>query len=257
MPLAVRAAVCAMLLLAGSAAAAQAAVTPVPVGQPLARFDKLKPGVHRYLRYRQVGDTVTAIDVWTREVRFEDQDGQRRLHIVQHWDGAGAATSNRQLDSWFEVGTFRPLTHERRSQKDGVSKVEGFAFRPDRIVGLKDLPGNAAKDYDVASPQPSFNFETDLEFLQALPLAEGYEAGIVFHHPGGGPPAPYVFKVAGSETVRLPGGGEIDCWVVTADYNHPEVPVTRFWFAKDSQVLIKQVSPLPDGSGVMGKTLLY
>jgi hypothetical protein len=259
MSLAVRSVLLAGLLLAGSAAAntAQAAVTPVPVGQPLARFANLKPGAHRYLRFRQVGDTIRVADVWTREVRFEDQDGQRRLHIVQHWDGVGATPSDRQLDSWFEVGTFRPLTHVRRSQKDGVSKVEGYAFQPDRIVGLKDIPDNAAKDYDVASPQPSFNFETDMEFLQALPLAKGYVASIVFHHPGGGPPAAYLFKVAGSEVLELPGGGKVDCWVVTADYNHPEAPVSRFWFAKGGQVLIKQVSPLPDGSGVMGKTLLY
>lgn len=257
MLVAVRSALCAALVLAATPLAAQAAVTPVPVGQPLARFANLKPGAHRYLRFRQAGETIRVADVWTREVRFEDQDGQRRLHIVQHWDGVGATPSDRQLDSWFEVGTFRPLTHVRRSQKDGMSKVEGFAFRPDRIVGLKDIPDNAAKDYDVASPQPSFNFETDMEFLQALPLAKGYEASIVFHHPGGGPPASYVFKVAGSEVLDLPGGGKVDCWLVTADYNHPDMPLTRFWFAKGGQVLIKQLSPLPDGSGVMGKTLMY
>jgi hypothetical protein len=259
MSLAVRSALCAALLLAGSAAAstAGAAITPVLVGQPLARFANIKPGVHRYLRFRQAGDTVRVADVWTREVRFEDRDGQRRLHIVQHWDGAGATPSDRQLDSWFEVGTFRPLTHIRRTQKDGVAKVEGYDFKPDRIVGLKDLPDNAAKDFEVASPQPSFNFETDMEFIQALPLAAGYEASIVFTHPGGGPPAAYLFKVVRSEVLDLPGGGKVDCWVVTADYNHPEMPVTRFWFAKGSQVMIKQLSPLPDGSGVIGKTLLY
>jgi hypothetical protein len=259
MSFAVRSVLLAGLLLAGSVVATEAgaAPTPVPVGQPLARFANLKPGVHRYLRFRQAGDTVRVADVWTREVRFEDQDGQRRLHIVQHWDGVGATPSDRQLDSWFEVGTFRPLTHVRRTQKDGVAKVEGYAFQPDRIVGLKDLEGNAAKDFEVASTQPSFNFETDMEFIQALPLAAGYEASIVFTHPGGGPPAAYLFKVAGSEVLDLPGGGKVDCWVVTADYNHPETPVTRFWFAKVGQVMVKQLSPLPDGSGVMGKTLLY
>lgn len=254
---AVRSAFLAVLLLSGAATAAQAAVTPVPVGQPLARFANLKPGVHRYLRFKQSGDTIRVADVWTREIRFEDQDGKRRMHIVQHWDGVGATPSDRQLDSWFEVGTFRPLSHIRRSQKDGVSKVEGFVFQPDRIVGMKDLADNAAKDFDVASPQPSFNFETDMEFIQALPLAAGYEASIVFTHPGGGPPAAYVFKVAGSEVLDLPGGGKVDCWLVTADYNRPETPVTRFWFAKGSQVMIKQISTLPDGSGVIGKTLLY
>ncbi|CAN5242506.1 hypothetical protein BH10PSE3_BH10PSE3_22250 [soil metagenome] len=255
MSLAVRSALCAALLLLGSAA--QAAVTPVPVGQPLARFANLKPGVHRYLRFKQAGDTIRVADVWTREIRFEDLDGQRRMHIVQHWDGVGAAPSDRALDSWFEIGTFRPLTHIRRSTKDGVTKVEGFEFKPDRIVGLKDLADNTVKDFEVASPEPSFNFETDMEFLQALPLAAGYEASIVFTHPGGGPPAAYLFKVAGSEALDLPGGGKIDCWVVTADYNHPEMPITRFWFAKGSQVMIKQISTLPNGAGAIGKTLLY
>ncbi len=257
MSLALRSAFFALVVLAsGAAVAAQAAVTPVPVGQKLARFDTLKPGVHRYLRYKQTGETITAADVWTREIRVEDQDGQRRMHIVQHWDGTGPTPTNKQLDSWFEIGTFRPYTHVRRTQKDGVWKVEGYAFQPDRIVGLKDLESNVAKDFEVASPQPSFNFEVDMEVLQALPLAAGYAASIVFTHPGGGPPAAYVFKVAGSETLDAPGGGKIDCWVVTTDYNRPDMPLSRFWFAKRGQVMVKQVSTLPDGSAI-GKLLLY
>lgn len=237
-------------------AAAQAAVTPVPVGQPLARFDKLKPATHRYLRYKQVGETIQPLDVWTREIRIEpDKAGVKRLHIVQHWDGAtpGAVKT---LDSWFELKTFRPYAHVRTTTKDGQTKVEGFDFKPDRVVGLKDLPDNAQAAYDVASPQPTFNFETDMEFLQALPLAAGYEASIVFHHPGGGPPAPYVFKVTGSEMLTSSAGGKVDCWVVTTDYNRPEMKPTTFWIAKDSQVVIKNVATAPDGS-VWVKTLLW
>lgn len=247
----------ALALFVLMAGASVQAATPVPVGTPLARFDKLKPGVHRYLRYMRSGETMTPIDIWTREIRFDERDGQQRLHIVQHWDGPGITPVNRRdLDSWFEVGTFRPLTHERRATKDGQTKVEGFAFRPDRIVGLADLPDNAAKAFDMASPQPAFNFETDMEFLQTLPLAKGYEASIVFHHPGGGAPAAYVFAVSGSERLTTPAGGAIDCWVVTTDYNQRGAPETRFWLAKDSQVVVKIVSPLPNGSEVI-KTLLY
>jgi hypothetical protein len=110
----------------------------------------------------------------------------------------------------------------RTTTKDGQTKIEGFDFQPDRVVGLKDLEGNAQAAYDVAAPQGTFNFETDTEFLQALPLAKGYEAQIVFHHPGGGPPAPYVFKVTGSEVLTSSAGGKVDCWVMTTDYNHPE-----------------------------------
>jgi hypothetical protein len=237
-------------------ASAQAAVTPVPVGQPLARFDKVKPATHRYLRYKQVGETITPMDVWTREIRIEpDKAGVKRLHIVQHWDGAtpGAVKT---LDSWFELSTFRPYTHVRTTTRDGQTKVEGFDFQPDRVVGLKDLPNNSQAAYDVAAPQGTFNFETDTEFLQALPLAKGYEAQIVFHHPGGGPPAPYVFKVTGSEVLTSSAGGKIDCWVMTTDYNHPEWKPSTFWLAKDSQVVVKAVSPAPDGS-IWVKTLLW
>lgn len=251
-----RAAALAVLVLV-AASAAQAAVTPVPVGQPLARFEKLKPATHRYLRYKQVGDTITPLDVWTREIRIEpDKSGVRRLHIVQHWDGATPGTV-KTLDSWFELGTFRPFTHVRRTTgKDGVTKIEGFDFKPDRTVGLADLEGNSQAAYDVASPQPTFNFETDMEFLQALPLAKGYEARIVFHHPGGGAPAPYVFKVVGSEVLTSSAGGKVDCWVVTTDYNRPDWKPTTFWLAKDSQVVIKNASPAPDGSTWV-KTLLW
>ena len=67
---------------------------------------------------------------------------------------------------------------------------------------------------------------------------------------------PYLFKVTGSEVLTTPAGGRIDCWVMTTDYNRPDFPATRFWLAKDSQVMVKVVSPLPDGSAVM-KVLLY
>ncbi|MDR6623999.1 DUF3108 domain-containing protein [Caulobacter segnis] len=245
------------LVASAASSAAWVAPTPVSVGQALARFDKLKPATHRYLRYRQMGDTITPLDVWTREIRIEpDAAGVKRLHIVQHWDGSTPGTV-KTLDSWFELGTFRPFSHQRSTTgKDGQTKIEGFDFKPDRIVGLKDLPGNAQAAYDMASPQPAFNFETDMETLQALPLAAGYEAEIVFHHPGGEAPAPYRFKVTGSETLTSSAGGKVDCWVVTTDYNHPEWAPARFWLAKDSQVVVKVVSPAPDGS-IWVKTLLW
>jgi hypothetical protein len=242
------------LFAALGAVSAQAAVTPVPVGAPLARFDKIKPGVHRYLRYKQTGETFTPADIWTREIRFEPKDGQTRLHIVQHWD-SGTTPAAKTLDSWFEVATFAPISHVRRTTKDGQTKVEGYAFAADRVTGQADLPDNAAKAYDVAAPQRTFNFETDMELLQALPLKAGYEASINFLHPGGGQPAPYLFKVTGSDVLINGAGGKIDCWVMTTDYNRSDFPPTRFWLAKDSQVMVKVVSPLPDGSAIV-KTLL-
>ncbi|ALK98377.1 hypothetical protein AB595_06960 [Massilia sp. WF1] len=245
-------------LLAALCVSAQAAVHSVDVGAPLPRFGLLKPGIHHYLRYIRTADGANApVDIWTREVRFDERDGMQRLHIVQRWDGAMVSLSApgtvRRLDSWFETGSFRPLSHVRILEKDGKKTVEGFVFGPDRVSGMQDLADNTQKALSVASSEPSFNFETDIEFLQALPLAEGYEASINFYHPGGPAPKRYSFKVSGSDTIAGPAGA-IDCWVVTTDYGTPGADA-KFWFAKGSQVMVRQESAPRDGR-VMVKALI-
>jgi hypothetical protein len=241
-------------LLAGLSLSSQAAVQNVDVGTPLARFNLLKPGTHHYLRYmRTIDGASLPADIWTREVRFEERDGKQRLHVVQRWDGPPSAPSVKRIDSWFETATFRPLSHVRISEKDGKRVVEGFVFAPDRVSGMQDLADNTQKALSVASGEPTFNFETDIEFLQALPLAEGYEASINFYHPGGPPPQRYRFKVTGSETIAGPAG-PVDCWVVTTDYNRPGADA-RFWFAKTTQLMLRQESGPHDGK-VLVKTLI-
>lgn len=248
------------LLAATLSLSSHAAVVNVDVGTPLARFALLKPGTHHYLRFMRTpapgadGAKNQPVDIWTREIRFEEREGRKLMRIVQRWDGVLPTPSTRTLDSWFEAGTFRPLSHERISERDGKRVVEGFLFAPDRITGMRELPDNTQKDLVVASSEPAYNFETDIEFLQALPLAEGLDARINFYHPGG-PAAPqrYSFRVTGSSTVAGPAG-PVDCWVVKTDYNRPGSEST-FWFAKGSQLMLRQESPLPDGR-VMVKTLI-
>jgi hypothetical protein len=245
-------------LLFGLSSCAQAAIHSIDVGTPLPRFGLLKPGTHHSLRYLKTPDGANApLDIWTRDVRFEERDGKQRLHIVQRWDGAiaspASAPSVRRLDSWFDTATFRPLSHVRITEKDGKKVVEGFVFTPDRVSGMQDLAENTQKALSVPSGEPTFNFETDIEFLQALPLAEGYEASINFYHPGGPAPKRYLFKVTGSETIAAPGG-PLDCWVVTTDYGTPGADA-RFWFAKGTQLMVRQESAPRDGK-VIVKTLL-
>lgn len=241
-----------LLVMCALSASAMAA-DRIEVGEKLARFDLIQPVERHYLRYMKSDDRNLAVDIWTREVRFDERDGVRRLHIVQHWDGPAKSERVATRDSWFEADTFRPLTHERVSRSPERSLTESFRFEPSRIVQLVAEPGQEEKI--VESPQPAFNFETDMEFLGALPLAAGYEADIVFYHPGGKPPASYRFRVAGSERLPVPGGGTVDSWLVTTDYNRPG-PVSRFWLDKKTQTVLKVESPMPDG-GMMVKMLLY
>jgi hypothetical protein len=232
---------------------ASAAVQNVDVGTQLPRFGLLKEGTHHYLRYMKSGDANTPVDIWARELRFEQKDGEKLLHIRQRWDGVGATPYVRLLDSWFETGTFRPRTHERITDKDGKHVVEGFVFAPTRVTGMKDLVDNTQKDLLVESSEPTYNFETDVEFLQTLPLAEGYEAHINFYHPGGPAPQRYAFKVAGSSTIAGPGG-PVECWLVTTDYNKPGT-VSKFWFAKATQLMVRQESVSANGN-VLIKTMI-
>lgn len=235
---------------------AHAAVQNVDVGTPLPRIALVQAGTHHYLRFLRIPSSGASqpIDIWTREVRFDQQGGKERLHIVQRWDGVLPAPSVRTFDSWFEARTFRPLSHERILDKDGKRTVEGFLFAPDKITGMPDLADNTQKDLSVPSSEPTYNFETDIELLQALPLAEGYDARINFYHPGGkAAPQRYRFRVTGSAAIAGPAG-PVDCWVVKTDYNQPGSEST-FWFAKGSQLMVRQESPLPDGR-VMVKTLI-
>lgn len=231
-----------------------AAVQDVNVGSVLPRAALLKEGSHRYLRYMRSGDVSAPLDIVTREIRFVTKGGEKQMQIRARYDSAPSAPSLRVVDSWFDAGTFRPRTHERVSDKDGKRVVEGFVFSAEKVSGMPDLADNTRKDFSVASPEPTFNFETDMEMLQALPLADGYEARINFYHPGGSsPPARYTFKVTGSASIAGPAG-MVDCWVVTTDYNRPGY-VSTFWFAKGSQVLVRQDSPAGDGK-VMVKALI-
>jgi hypothetical protein len=247
--------------LAAMALTAQAGATELvkqTVGAPLARFKLLEPGVHRYLRYTIAGSQRTAVDIWTRTITFEPRDGKRSMHIVMRWDEVTGPVAYLEQDSWFDVGSFRPQTHVRRLKRNGSDAPEtgGYRFLPDKIVGMSELPENLRKDFTIDSPEPAYNFEYDMEFLQALPLSSGYSVSIPFYDPGDAktPTARYTFKVAGSDRIGGADGLPHDCWLITADYNTDKIR-SRFWFDKKSQVMVREEQPQDDGS-ILVKSLL-
>ena len=73
------------------------------VGMPLARFNLLESGAHRYLRYTVKGSQRTAVDIWTRTTTFEPRDGKRSMHIVMRWDEVSGPVAYLEQDSWFDV----------------------------------------------------------------------------------------------------------------------------------------------------------
>ncbi|MFZ6678876.1 hypothetical protein [Undibacterium sp. Tian12W] len=259
----------ALALLFASFNHAQAATETLSPGKTLSRIALLKDGTHHYLRYFKSGDSNVPVDIWSREVQITEQNGEKRIRIRQRWDGAAIPPSapvstqatqanttaaTKLLDSWAQFPSFTPISHERITDKDGKHLVEGFTFSADKITGMKDLADNSQKDFVMPSAVATYNFETDIEFLQTLPLAAGYEARVNFYHPGStSAPAYYSFKVAGEESIAGPAGN-VDCWLVTTDYNRPGT-VTKFWFAKQSQIMLRQEATMPDGRTLV-KTLI-
>jgi hypothetical protein len=235
---------------AGQPPASHSGAQTQEVGKPLARFSLLKPATRIYLRYKIVDGRRETIDLWRRKVSFDEHSGQKRLHIFWRWDSVGERKFSRTEDFWFETGTFRPLTVERRLDKDGTITVRGYRYLPDRIEGLAELQNNDAKDFVQSAKMPAYNWETDMEFLQALPLAAGYEVRIPFYEAGQGQDAPeyYDYKVVGEDTIASADGRAIACWVVGIDSTDSNWGPTRFWFAKDTQIMLREETRLKDGT---------
>lgn len=226
------------LLLGGSAATGAVTVAPVPVGTKPARMRLLLPSTHRYLRYSVKDGVRSTIDIWTRTISCEPQGGSRRLHVTQEWDRVVAPASVVKQDAWFDAATFAPLTHVRSIQRDGDTSIGGYRFAAGAIVGMAKLRNNGRKNFRAVVPEPTFNFEYDIELLQTLPWRKRYVADIVFYDPGLEPPAHYLFRQVGEARLAT-SGGLVDCWLVTADYNTAHV-VSRFWIDKTTQLVLHE-----------------
>lgn len=225
-----------------------------PAGGSGLDMKRLAPGTRRYLRYVVRDGQRTPIDMWTRTVSYEDQEGHRRLHIVQRWEPAVSSAPSVVQDSWFDAATFRPLTHVARATINGKTTTSGYRFGERAVTGLENLQGNIRSEFRLDTEEPTFNFEYDIELLQTIPWRAGLAADLVFYDPGREPPTHYVFKVVGEVSIALPGGGQVACWLVTSDYNHPERPPTRFWIAKATGVTLHEEAEYQGATYV--KTLL-
>jgi hypothetical protein len=234
----------------GAVASAQEHVSTIRVGDRLPRFDLLKAGVHRYLRYTVTADGHrNAIDIWSREISFELKEGKRFMRVHQQWDEVGKPPVVVVQDSLFEADTFRPIEHRKVVTRDGKPTTSAFRFLDDKVIGDDSVADNAKAGFVQALSEPTNNWETDMEYLQALPLAKGYAANINFYDPGRDPPARYTYAVTGEDRIASGDGTVAECWIVSIDFKDGDkvVPV-RFWFAKKTQVLLREEAKSPDGS---------
>lgn len=232
-----RALIATIAMLAATPIAAEEVT--LTVGRPLARADLLKAGTHRYLRYVVKDGGRIPLDLWTRTVSFATQDGRRVVRVAQQWDYPAPGTAVTE-DSVMEAGTMRPLTHRRSRTRDGQTVRSAYRFDGAAVTGLAGEADNGAKDFAITATEPVFNFVPDIEWFQQLPMAAGRVFVASLYDPGSGKPDRYRFSIAGAARIAGPDGRPLDCWLVTTDYNHPEFGLTRMWFAKATQLMIRQ-----------------
>ena len=73
-------------------------VETLEVGTALPRFNLLKRSTRLYLRYKILGEQRSTVDIWRRQVRFQERDGRRQLHITWRWDSVGDQKFSRMAD---------------------------------------------------------------------------------------------------------------------------------------------------------------
>ena len=211
------------------------------VGKPLARFSMVVPSTRIYLRYKIAGDARETMDLWRRQISFETQDGKPAMHIAWRWDSV-IDKYWRNEDSWYEPGTFRPLTVERHTNLEGKTHVSGYRYQADRIIGMAELPGNEGKELMQPATFASYNFETDMELLEALPLRKGYRVRIPFYEAGlhSDPPQYYEYDVIGEDQIANADGRAMECWVVETAPTDADWGPTHFWITKRGQVMVRE-----------------
>lgn len=209
-------------------------------GEPLARADLLKSGTQRYVRYLLKDGRRNPLDTWTRTITFEQLDGRPVVRIAQQWDGGGPTPTQRLEESVLEARTMRPLSQSRTLTSGGKTKSYAYLFGVSGVTGDPSVADNAAAGFSKPLSAPVYDFVPDIEWFRQLPMRAGRTFVADLYDPGSGEPGRYRFVVAGSARIAGPDGRPIDCWLVTTDYNHPERGLSRYWFAKSNQYLVRQ-----------------
>ncbi|MBB6612522.1 hypothetical protein H7F15_15865 [Pontibacter sp. Tf4] len=194
----------------------------------------LKPGTRQYLVTisNPKNPKVLTQSLWNRDVRFEQVQGRERMVIRQNWIGADTL-SNRTIESVMEKD-FTPIFHTSTSARGTAA----FNFYPDKITAADTARTNPWRNFVMPVPEPTYNWELDLEFFESLPLKPNTVFLINFYHPGSKTgPQYYAYKVTGSEKLPTINNQTIDCWLLRIDYSPENYGI--FWITKKSHEVLK------------------
>jgi len=199
----------------------------------------LKPELRQFLVYFQFPNSPKTLRFWywLRDIKKETRNGESVFTITQHWYGSDTA-AYRYCYSVNRASDFAPLFHEETVR--GINKAYNWA--PDKITGADTVKQNANKNFSLNFASPNFNWNLDEETFEMLPLAAGKTFAINFYDAGLDPPAWIIYKVTGSEMLKLVDDKEVDCWkLVNEGKNKDGSPYSQtFWISKKAHEFLKE-----------------
>ncbi|WP_299824051.1 hypothetical protein [uncultured Pontibacter sp.] len=198
------------------------------------RIKQVKAGTRQYLVTIQTPQAPNVLrqSLWNRNVSFENYQGKERMVVRQNWIGADTL-SNRTILTVCEKD-FTPIYQTSTSARGTAA----FNFEKGRIVGADSVKSNGFKGFAMPSPEPTFDWELDMEFFESLPLKANTVFLINFYHPGSTTgPQYYAYKVVGSEKLLTVNNATTDCWLLRIDYS--STSHATFWVSKKAHEVLK------------------
>jgi len=155
-----------------------------------------------------------------------------------------SARGNKIIETVVDAQSLVTDSHVRTSGE----QRESFQFKEEAVTVTPGDEDAVNKDFQLDLSEPTFNFEIDFIFLQAIDWHQHDAVVMNFYHPGGKiPPAYYTFKKEKEETITLASGLEVNTWVIFTDYNGQ--PPARFWISKESNEILRNETDAMEMAG--------
>jgi len=198
----------------------------------------LKPGLNQYLVYFQYSTQKKTLNFWfwLRNIKETTENDQLVFTITQHWYGSDSS-AYRFVYSKNRASDFAPIYHEEIIK----NQVNAYNWNEKQITGADTVAQNTKRGFALNFAAPNFNWNLDIETFEMLPLAEGKTFAINFYDAGLDPPAYVIYKVTGSEVIKLLDNRSVDCWKLYTEGNDNGAKYNEtYWISKKEHEFLKE-----------------
>lgn len=204
-------------------------------GSPIKKAATIEAEYNKYILYMEMPDgKIRNMSLQTRSVEELEFNNVKTWALIQKYQSDKGINAD---TSYFMPGTLLPIAYRTYIATQGAYKevVDITQGKIKSTVIYTDSVKN--NDKDVA--YNFYNATMDAYIISKLPLKEGYATKFKAINTGKN----YFeftikIKVTSSEKIVLPGGKEIDCWIVEEDNGGPMK--SYLWYSKTNQEYIKR-----------------